>query len=184
MIWSVVIVVVCLGLAVGGGVWCYKKKEMNKNREVSIENMPMTEARPTPIGVPLTSVVEGNVTLPTIEDFERLAQHHEKLEVRVTTYQGQRYTKKGCFNLHDNVLPFDHNRVILNNPIDECDYINATWLSQVSEEGDYDQLIYTSYIPYFNIRFIVAQDPMSNTFPHHYQMMHENAVDILSLIHI
>ena len=43
----------------------------------------------------------------------------------------------------------------------------------------YDQLIYSSYVPYDNIKFIIGQDPLQTTLQHHYSLIHENKVDIV-----
>ena len=183
VIGAVIGCVVAIGLAVGIGILWYKRTHSKERTENDLsQNLLMAEITASPLSIALPSILEGNMTFPKLDEFERLQQYVESLETRYTVYQGRRYNKNGGLNLHETVLPFDHTRVKLKKEINGCDYINATWLSKVSSEGDYDTLIYTPYVPYFNIQFMIAQDPMSHTMHHHYQMLHENGVNIVVAI--
>ena len=52
-------------------------------------------------------------------------------------------------------------------------------MSQTVQEDDYDELVYTSNIPYSKRKCIVWQDRTANSRPHYYQMLNENVVDIM-----
>ena len=70
---------------------------------------------------------------------------------------------------HSNIVPYDHNRVILKNSINDCDYINATWIKN-------EQLKH--HLP----TFIAAQGPLPQTVPHFLQMIVENKVKIIVML--
>ena len=60
-------------------------------------------------------------------------------------------------------MPYDSNRVVLTNPIEGTNYINASWVKN-------DSL--TSITP----TFIASQGPFEHTIPHFLQMIVENKV--------
>ena len=72
-----------------------------------------------------------------------------------------------------NILPYNKNRVKLQDPIDGCDYVNASWITAG---------IYSENIPCSNIAFMACQGPMKNTSPHHWQMIYENDVNIIVML--
>ena len=67
--------------------------------------------------------------------------------------------------------------------MDGNDYVNASWIRSNTEDSTYDEIVYSDYIPYAKIDFIVGQKPLPNTLLHHYQMLHENKVDIEIYVH-
>ena len=130
--------------------------------------------------ISITSIVNRKVYVPTIDEFNKLIQYDSGLGQRFTTAQGMRYNKIGQLNLVPTNLPFDHNRVKIRTPIQGCDYINANWITPLSDDNNtYDQLIYTSYLPFYRIQFAVGQEPLSHTENMHYQMIHENRFDFV-----
>ena len=157
-IW-VSISLIFLGIAAGVSTYVAIRK-WKKNKHVIEKTVELSEIKPSSRDVPISAIASGNVCLPSEEEFGKLVTFTENIGQRYTTSQGERYNKSFGFNLNRNVLPFDHNRVKLRNPIDHCDYVNATWISRIVEdEPTYDQLIYSSYVPYDNINFIIGQDP-------------------------
>ena len=177
-IW-VSISLIFLGIAAGVSTYVAIRK-WKKNKHVIEKTVELSEIKPSSRDVPISAIASGNVCLPSEEEFGKLVTFTENIGQRYTTSQGERYNKSFGFNLNRNVLPFDHNRVKLRNPIDHCDYVNATWISRIVEdEPTYDQLIYSSYVPYDNINFIIGQDPLPATLQHHYSLIHENKVDIV-----
>ena len=124
--------------------------------------------------IPIASIVSGKVSMPSMDEFQKLIQYDGELGQRFTTAQGMRYNKTGQFNLIPTNLPFDHNRIVIRKPIQGCDYINANWISPPSDDSaTYDELIYTSYLPYSRIQFAVGQEPLPHTESMHYRMIHE-----------
>ena len=126
---------------------------------------------------------KGNVKIPSIDEFNKLMKFTDDISNRFTTAQGKRYNKEPSFNLDPNVLPFDHNRVRLKNTADKIDYVNASWLAEISEEPSYDEVIYTKYAPYHQLKFIVGQNPLGKTMQHHFALIHENRVDLVAHFH-
>ena len=99
--------------------------------------------------IPIASIVSGKVSMPSMDEFQKLIQYDGDIGQRFTTAQGMRYNKTGQFNLIPTNLPFDHNRIVIRKPIQGCDYVNANWISPPSDDSaTYDELIYTSYLPY------------------------------------
>ena len=129
--------------------------------------------------VPLVSILAGQAPLPSNHEFERLTKYEDGFTERFTISQGKRYNKTGFFNLIPENLPFDHNRVTLKSPINGCDYVNATWLANASEDLTYDELIYTTYLSFKNIKFAIGQDPIPATMQHHFRLIVENQIDLV-----
>lgn len=164
--------------------WIKKKKAQNKDVEGSQERTPIEDVEETSTRISIKKIVSGKVTPPQKEEFEKLVGYEDSISERRTISQGQRYNKIGQFNLNPDVLPFDHNRIKLRNPINGCDYVNCSWITKNKDDDDgYDQLIYTTYVPYYNIRFAVGQDPLPNTLQHHYRMIQENKFEFIIGIH-
>ena len=69
-------------------------------------------------------------------------------------------------NRYGNILPYDETRVVLNLPINECTYINASWLKDIDNKTV----------------FIAAQGPMKQTLPHFLQMIHEQKVKAIVML--
>ena len=71
-----------------------------------------------------------------------------------------------------NILPYDHTLLKLNEPIDDCNYINATWITTATQQ------VFSAHesIPPHStskISFFSSQGPLPRTIPHHLQMIHE-----------
>ena len=135
--------------------------------------------------VPISGILEGKIDMPTKHEFERLFQYQDKVESRLSTYQGKRNNDKPCLNADSNILPYDHNRVKLKEMMDGSDYINASFISSLgrSDEPSYDEVIYSSYVPTFQIQFIIGQDPGQNTLTRHLQMIHEQRLHVVINLH-
>jgi len=58
------------------------------------------------------------------------------------------------------------NRVHLQTPIDDCDYINANWIRGYLNEH----------------KFIATQGPILETIPHFWQMVVENDVKVIVML--
>jgi protein tyrosine phosphatase len=157
-----------------------RRNPKSRDEEMPDENEETTKVKSSHNCVPLSAIVDGNVKLPPEEEFDKLVNYEDTLGQRITTAQGLRYNKIGMLNMHPTVLPFDHNRVRLRNEIDGVDYINASWMTQkIVDEPTYDQVIYSSHVPYDNIKFLVSQDPLPTTAQHHFSMMHEHKIDMV-----
>ena len=144
---------------------CHQRDKSEKSKAADDENSMVSAKSGTGMRsgdfIPLTSIVSGKVSLPSLEEFESLICYQNDLGQKYTNAQGQRYNKIGGLNLVPINLPFDHNRIKLKRPINGCDYINANWITpQFNDNATYDELIYTSYLPCNKIQFAVGQEPM------------------------
>ena len=178
---GILINVVTILIAAALGVYCWAKNRRNQsnvskapNNSVASNNNSISSKT-----VPMASILTGQAPLPSNDEFDKLTKYHDGFTDRFTTSQGKRYNKDGNLNLIPEILPFDHNRVKIKSPIDGCDYINATWLTNTSEDSTYDELIFTTYQPYKNINFIVGQDPIPATMQHHFRLIIENKIDLV-----
>ena len=178
---GIVISVVTILIAAGLGFYCWVKKRRNQSNvsKASNESVASNNNLISSKTVPMASILAGQAPLPSNDEFDKLTKYQDGFTERFTRSQGQRYNKKGNLNLIPEILPFDHNRVKIKSPIDGCDYINATWLTNSSEDSTYDELICTTYQPYKNINFIVGQDPIPVTMQHHFRLIIENKIDLV-----
>ena len=100
---------------------------------------------------------------------------------------------------YTNIIPFDHNRVQLQTPINGTDYINASHITGMNadplaaRESRYKDTAFklnnspnvkseSNPARFSNINFIACQGPLPNTLTHHLQMLHENKVDIVVML--
>ena len=86
-----------------------------------------------------------------------------------------------CFSRFPDILPYNHNRVKLKEPINSMDYINASWITTSTRRETNDD-IPTSYSSCSNISFIASQGPLPSSCVHHLQMIHEQKVDIVIML--
>ena len=161
----------------------YKRRSFTNFSREQDEPITQGEIATKSKRVPLRKIMAGDVEMPPKEEFEKLFRFQDNVTSRLTQYQGKRNDGKDGRNLNSRALPFDCNRVELKNPVDGNDYVNASWIKSNTEDSTYDEIVYSDYIPYAKIDFIVGQKPLPNTLLHHYQMLHENKVDIEIYIH-
>ena len=163
----------------------YRSKIKGAIEPVQDEEEMIMIGKSRPGLVPISGIFKGQIDMPTEEEFARLFQYQDKLESKLSTYQGQRNNDKMGSNTKDTILPYDHNRIKLKNLIDRSDYVNASLITSLrrSEEPSYDEVIYSSYVPTFQIQFIVGQEPQKNTLTRHFQMIHEQKVHVVISLH-
>ena len=125
--------------------------------------------------ISISRIMDANVDLPEQEEFDSLCKYKDNITSRLTTYQGRRNNDKPGLNQNQNILPYDHNRIQLSNPIDGSDYINASKIKKVCGDPSYDEIIYSSLV---QIDFIVGQQETSITLSRHLQMMHEQKINV------
>ena len=166
-------------------VIAYRKKTPTAKKEDPEAKTTIPDRKRKSGLVPISGILEGKIDMPTKDEFERLFQYQDKVESRLSTYQGKRNNDKPCLNADSNIFPYDHNRVKLKHMIDGSDYINASVISSLgrSDEPSYDEVIYSSYVPTFQIQFIIGQDPGQNTWTRHLQMIHEQRVHVVINLH-
>ena len=178
------IVALLVALMVAFAVVYRKKIRAALNTDPGDEEMTQDSKCKSGI-VPISGILEGKLDMPSKDEFERLFKYQDKIESKLTTYQGKRNNDRIGLNAKADILPYDHNRIKLKNLFEGSDYINASLISSLrrSEEPSYDEIIYTSYVPTFQIEFIVGQEPNKNTFTRHFQMLHEQRVHVVISLH-
>lgn len=179
MIIGIAIAIVFMLIATLSVTYYWIRKRRSNTAISKTANQTTQQTIPISKSVPLTSILNGQSPIPSEDEFHKLTKYEDGLTQRVRVSQGKRYNKTGGFNMAPENLPFDHNRVKLRTPIEGCDYVNASWINNPSDDSNYDELIYTTYLPFRNIRFIIGQDPMDATMQHHYRMLLENRVDVI-----
>ena len=172
------------GLVVAIGIF-YRKKIRSAMKEDPEGKSMMSTSKFRSGLVPISGILEGKFDMPDEDEFKRLFEYEDKIESKLSTYQGKRYNDRMDSNLKDRILPYDHNRIKLKNLVDGSDYINASLISPLrrSEEPSYDEVIYSSYVPTFQIQFIVSQEPRETTLTRHFQMIHEQKVHVVISLH-
>ena len=83
---TIAIVLIFVAAGVATFLWGRKKKE--KARRETEETAMMGEVVAGPQRVPLSSLLDGDVVLPTVEQFKKLAVFEDSLGSRQTTAQG------------------------------------------------------------------------------------------------
>ena len=172
---------VILGAGVAFTVWFARKTKCCQSDNEGGESSSFDGETSKSRRISFTDVINGNVDMPNVTEFNDLVSFQDDdLGQRLTRYQGKRFNKLGSLNLVRTVLPFDHNRVKLRNPIDGYDYVNASFISQdISEDPTYDEVVYSSTLSCSKMRIIVGQDPLPHTLKHHWSLVHENALDLV-----
>ena len=187
---NLILLTVCIAfvLLVTSVVACiiFYRKNIGAVKEADPEDKSTLQARKyRPSVIPLSSILEGKLDMPAKDEFEHLFQYQDKIESKLSTYQGKRNIEKIGLNAKPNIFPYDHNRIKLKDQIDGSDYINASLVSSLrrSDEPSYDEVIYTSYVPTFQIQFIIGQEPGQNTLTRHVQVIHEQRVHVVISLH-
>ena len=142
----------------------------------------MPDANPRKISV--DSLLDNTFTKPSKEEFEELEETDRKrsgLTSDLTMSQGRRYNdgKKGKMNINKNILPYDQTRVKMKSPINGVDYINASWISQPSNEKEYDSLRMHPYLPMENVGLVVSDSPNESSLDRFYTMIYQHDVDLI-----
>ena len=138
------------------GIVCICKIKYNKSSSKdACEDVALKKQKLLSPKIPISTIMESNVHLPEQEEFDGLFKYKDNITSRLTTYQGRRNNDKAGLNQNKNILPYDHNRIQLTNPIQGSDYINASKIKKVCDDPSYDEIIYSSLVQTYQIDFIV-----------------------------
>ena len=74
----------------------YRSKIKGAKEPVQDEEEMIMIGKSRPGLVPISGIFKGQIDMPTEEEFDRLFQYQDKLESKLTTYQGQRNNDKMC----------------------------------------------------------------------------------------
>ena len=116
IIGATVVILLAVGFAILAYVFIPRIKRNYKssddNEEMPRKKSKQTDARKqerlgTSKRIPIASIVSGKVSMPSMDEFQKLIQYDGEIGQRFTTAQGMRYNKTGQFNLIPTNLPFD-----------------------------------------------------------------------------
>ena len=88
-------------------------------------------------------------------------------------------------NRYTNILPYDYNRIVLKELVNDGDYINGSYIHQPNEHLDdfnAEELNLLDLTLFENIKFIATQGPTPTTLEHHWQAIFDNNVDIILML--
>ena len=88
-------------------------------------------------------------------------------------------------NRYTNIFPYDHNRIILEDPVCDSNYINGSYINRPTDSlKDFNPELrkMLDLSKYDNIKFIATQGPLSKTCEHHWQAIFDNDVDIIIML--
>ncbi len=90
---------------------------------------PDVDRRPVFLSGFAASVARGGESgVPGRREHAVLCELDRRRNVDVLSVDvGRRHTARGM-NRYSNILPYDRNRVVLRRPVDDCDYVNASWI--------------------------------------------------------
>ena len=155
------------------------KIEENKNME-GIDGSKSSQRKYTSTKyLPLSSILNGNVVIPSIKEFEELINYEDGIRQSFSTFHGEKYNTEDGYNLVSINLPFDHNRIKLRSLVNGSDYINANWISTPSEQPSFEEISYVQRNPFNKVNFAVGQHPLQNTLQHHYSMILETQMNVV-----
>ena len=127
--------------------------------------------------IPISKIISGKDDTSISKEFEKIDED-ERLRPPPSTLKAT-MQKNQRFNVDQNVIPYDFNRVKISDTLNEGDYVNATWLHTLKEEGHYDELICNQYLPHSMIGVIVCQAPTDATIAQHLRMLYEHDIELV-----
>ena len=133
----------------------------------------------------IEDLINRTVQEPSKKEFDELEEKdRERTGIKgdLTDVQGRRYNggKLGRININAKSVPFDQNRVMLQTPIKGSDYVNASWIQNVKENGLYDDVY--GFLHWTTMNIILTQNPTPDARQHYLQLINEQRID--ALIHI
>ena len=129
--------------------------------------------------------------VPTQSEFSKLKDVDATWHV--TRFGGNVARANQLLNRYSNIYPYDHNRIKLQNHIGDGDYINGSYITDMTCNGialansdsmpsKQDSGPNLDLTKFSNINFLASQGPMYHTCVHHLQMIYENKVDIIIML--
>lgn len=171
------IIVVLAAVSVGVFI-CHRIKKSNSDvrKNEKLTTSTVLEMSKITTKMSITKFILGNLEDSTATEFEKLNEN-ERLTRHQPTLKAT-LQKNSRFNVDPNVIPYDSNRVELSDLLNQGDYVNASWIHTLKEEGEYDNLVFHRYLPRSLIGVIVGQAPNETTISHHWRMLYEKDIDL------
>ena len=118
---------------------------------------------------------------PTKQEYAKLKERDKAIHVLTFSAKTSKQTENKELNRYSNIFPYDYNRIKLKTPINDCDYINGSYINSpvVKIEGKNEVL---DLFKYDKINFIATQGPLPHTCEHHWQAIYDNNVDVIVML--
>ena len=128
--------------------------------------------------IPLVKLYSGDINKPRIDEFDELPKKPEIIK-HFTTMKANLTKNLNLTRIKD-IVPYDQNIVQLKQPVNNVDFINASWVHIVqTSEGVYNLPILHPFLPSSMISLIIAQSSLDNTIDHHLRMTYEAKVRLV-----
>ena len=196
---EILLIEICTGFAAvvfGFTLYCGIKKKSQQRAPLHVTNddsngnkhEPTTNLNETDDCHQESSVqkfIDGSISMPSFEEFERLREKDDT-NTKLVCVDGS-LKKNERLNLIQDVLPYDYNRVRLQERSANNDYINASWIRnnhtrwdrkpETEERYNFPDL--HSYLSPSKINVIVSQDQKNDILDHYYQMIYEQDIKVV-----
>ena len=146
-----------------------KKNKWVSNKDVKKKIMKSTE-------IEIRKLLTNDVDVPTLDEFEYL-NDQERLRNHFTTIQGN-FKEHNTRKIVNPILPYSHSKVTMKNSSNVDGFINASWVLQPEDEGNYDSISTFPYLPSTQVGIITMQMPDESNFEAVLQMIYGNDVSI------
>ena len=87
-------------------------------------------------------------------------------------------------NRYINIFPYDYNRIVLKEPVNERDYLNGSYINSPENLKEFNPELkkLLDLSKYDNIQFLATQGPLPHTCEHQWQAVFDNNVDIIIML--
>ena len=166
-------------------------------REKQVENLSLSDqnaASKKPNVTPnneyshsIEAFLNDNPVEPLKAEYTQLKDNDQTKHV-LKFEAAQARTKQNLhYNRYQNIYPYDYNRIILQTPVAESDYINGSYITgeksvrrfvpkHLASSNSSDLSLFS------NINFLATQGPLQKTGDQHWQAIYENKVDIIIML--
>ena len=121
----------------------YTTVDIMTSNSPAISSQPETTSNDKRAGarrVKIQHFIDGTITMPSIQEFAQLDEEHGE-STKFLCLHGS-LEKNEQLNLVQDVLPFDYNRVRLQDRSGTTNYINASWIRKLEENERNDCPLY------------------------------------------
>ena len=121
---------------------------------------------------------------PTKQEYTRLNDLDQTKHVLRFENSHAKKEEHKSLNRYINIHPYDYNRIILQEPVSDIDYINGSYINRPSGKMNElnTDLKMLDYSKYDNIKFLAMQGPLPGTCEHHWKAIFENDVDAILML--
>ena len=132
---------------------------------------------------------------PTKYEYKKLKERDQRKNVLKINADVAKRRNNLHWNRFINIYPYDFNRIKLQVPIANNDYLNGSYITgdkSMKDSKNSPTLVggetmagrgrAIDYSKYENVNFLATQGPLSETVDHHWQAIYENNVDMIVML--